>query len=79
MLGLLQQDPADWFQAGTPEGPTAEWIEARIEERRRARKARDFARSDAIRDELAAAGILLEDTAEGTRWQRAEATAPADS
>ena len=79
LLGLLQQDPADWFQAGTPEGPTAEWIEARIEARRQARKARDFARSDAIRDELAAAGILLEDTAEGTRWQRAEATAPVDS
>jgi len=79
LLGLLQLDPADWFQAGTPAGPTAQWIEARIEERRKAREARDFARSDAIRDELAAAGILLEDTADGTRWQRAEATAAADS
>jgi cysteinyl-tRNA synthetase len=79
LLGLLQHDPADWFQAGAPEGPTAEWIEARIEERQQARKDRDFARSDAIRDELTAAGILLEDTADGTRWQRAEASAPADS
>jgi cysteinyl-tRNA synthetase len=72
-LGLLQQDPVDWFQAGATDGPSADWIEARISERQAARKARDFARSDAIRDELAAIGILLEDTSEGTRWQRTEA------
>ena len=73
LLGLLQQDPVDWFQAGATGDASTEWIEERIAERQAARKARDFARSDAIRDELAAAGIQLEDTASGTRWQRAEA------
>ncbi len=46
-------------------------IEALIEERQTARKARDFARADAIRDQLAAQGILLEDTREGVKWKRA--------
>jgi cysteinyl-tRNA synthetase len=73
LLGLLQQDPVDWFQAGATDAASTEWIEERIAERQAARKARDFARSDAIRDELATAGIQLEDTASGTRWQRAEA------
>jgi cysteinyl-tRNA synthetase len=73
LLGLLQQDPVAWFQAGDADAPSTAWIEERIAARQAARKARDFALSDAIRDELAAAGILLEDTAEGTRWQRAAA------
>jgi cysteinyl-tRNA synthetase len=46
-------------------------IEALIERRNAARAAKDFARSDAIRDELAAKGILLVDTPEGTTWKRA--------
>ncbi|BCU80370.1 cysteine--tRNA ligase [Polycladomyces abyssicola] len=45
-------------------------IEALIEERQQARKRRDFARADAIRDQLAAMGILLEDTPQGVRWRR---------
>lgn len=45
-------------------------IERLIEERLEARRNRDFARSDEIRDELKAQGILLEDTAQGTRWKR---------
>jgi cysteinyl-tRNA synthetase len=45
-------------------------IEKLIEERLEARRNRDFERSDEIRDELVAKGILLEDTAQGTRWRR---------
>lgn len=46
-------------------------IEALIEERQAARKAKNFARADEIRDQLAAEGIILEDTREGVKWKRA--------
>ena len=49
----------------------AEDIEKLIEERQTARKARDFARADAIRDELLGKGIILEDTREGVKWKKA--------
>ena len=68
-LGLLQQDPAAWFARGNDGGDDAR-IQALVDERIAARKAKDFARSDAIRDELAAEGIVLEDTAQGVRWVR---------
>ncbi|HWR53318.1 MAG TPA: cysteine--tRNA ligase [Bryobacteraceae bacterium] len=45
-------------------------IDALIDERNKARKARNFKRSDEVRDQLAAAGIVLEDTKDGTRWKR---------
>jgi cysteinyl-tRNA synthetase len=48
----------------------AEEIERLIEERLSARKAKNFKRSDEIRDDLAARGVILEDTKEGTRWKR---------
>lgn len=51
-------------------GPLDEEIEKLIEERQAARKARNFARSDEIRNQLAAAGIILEDTPAGVRWKR---------
>lgn len=47
-----------------------EEIEALLQERVEARKNRDFARSDEIRDHLQAQGIILEDTRQGTRWKR---------
>ncbi len=62
--------PADWFSRGTDAGDDAR-IQALVEERIAAKKARDFARADAIREQLAAEGIALEDTPQGVRWRRA--------
>ncbi len=69
VLGLLSQAPAAFLKgdAGALPLPEAE-IEARITERAEAKKAREFARADAIRDELAALGIVLKDSREGTSW-----------
>ena len=69
VLGLLQQSPADWFGRGASEDDDAR-IHALIEERTAAKKTRDFARADAIRDQLAAEGVVLEDTPQGVRWKR---------
>ena len=68
-LGLLQQNPADWFGRGASVDDDAR-IQSLIDERNEAKKNRDFARSDAIRDQLAAEGVMLEDTAQGVRWKR---------
>ncbi len=53
------------------EGDLSDEIEAMIEKRQQARKAKDFATADAIRDELLARGIVLEDTREGVKWHKA--------
>ena len=71
-LGLLQQTPAAWFSRGVERNSDDDArIQALIDERSAAKKNRDFARSDAIRDQLASEGVLLEDTAQGVRWKRA--------
>ena len=69
-LGLLQQAPEAWFNRGASGDDDAR-IQALVDERSAAKKSRDFARADAIRDQLAAEGILLEDTPQGVRWKRA--------
>ena len=72
-MGLLQQDPAAWFQRGVQ---AAEAVEAAIAERLAARKSRDFARADAIRAEWLARGVAFEDRPDGsTEWRRVAATA----
>jgi len=69
ILGLLQQDPADWFSRGGSADEDLR-IQTMIDERAAAKKARDFARADSLRDELAREGVLIEDTAQGVRWRR---------
>lgn len=72
-LGLLMQDPADWFAARLGEvGLSDAAIEAKIAERNEARAAKDFAQSDAIRNELLTAGIVIKDDPEGTTWEVAK-------
>ena len=65
VLGLLQQDTEEEVTEVEPE------IQALIDERQAARKAKDFALADQIRGKLLDMGIILEDTREGVKWKRA--------
>lgn len=73
MLGLLQQDPQAYLQhpfSAEDNHFTPEEIERLIQQRLAARKMRDFAQADSIRQQLLEAGIVLEDGAQGTTWRR---------
>jgi cysteinyl-tRNA synthetase len=74
VLGVLQRPPAEALlairaRAATRRGIDPAWVEGRIAERAAARKAKDFARSDAVRDELLARGVALMDGPQGTTWK----------
>ncbi|PKM42152.1 MAG: cysteine--tRNA ligase [Gammaproteobacteria bacterium HGW-Gammaproteobacteria-1] len=72
LLGLLQREPQAFMQGGAPVGGLADAdIERLIGERLEARRNKDWAASDRIRDELKAQGIVLEDGAGATTWRRA--------
>ena len=71
LLGLLEREPEAYLHGGpAAAGPTDEEIEALIAKRTEARRNRDWALSDQIRDELQSQGIVLEDGPDGTTWRR---------
>jgi cysteinyl-tRNA synthetase len=72
ILGLLQQDPEQWFTVARGDDQlTTEQIEEQIQARQQAKQDRDFAKADQIRQQLLDAGVILEDSREGTQWRRA--------
>ena len=73
LLGILDATPDAWFQRTSARDAAplaADGVQQLIDQRTAARRARDFATADRIRDELASQGIELEDTREGTLWKR---------
>jgi cysteinyl-tRNA synthetase len=70
ILGLLQREPQAFLQGGAANGLTDEEIEALIARRTEARRQKNWAESDRIRDELKAQGVILEDKGGQTAWRR---------
>jgi cysteinyl-tRNA synthetase len=71
LLGILQQNPREWLQdAASDDAISAQEIEELIVQRQRAKLDGNYALADEIRQGLAAAGVVLEDSREGTQWKR---------
>ena len=71
VLGVLGESPDKWLAKDDESGLSSDAIDQLLIERADAKSNRDFARADAIRDELNAAGIIIEDSASGATWRRA--------
>jgi cysteinyl-tRNA synthetase len=67
VLGILEIARAERADVA---GEVALWVESLVTERQEARRRRDFAESDRIRDVLAEKGIVVEDTPQGPRWKK---------
>jgi cysteinyl-tRNA synthetase len=71
LMGLLQQDPEQWFTHSRGGSDiSAEEIEVLIAKRNQAKADKDYAGADAVREELKAMGVVLEDSRDGTKWRR---------
>ncbi len=68
LVGLLQADPAAWLGYG--QGGDAAAIEALLAARQEAKKSKDFKKADALRDQITAMGVIIEDTPQGPKWRR---------
>ena len=68
-LGILQQEPRAWFEASISVQVDSDRVEEMITARNEARAARNWARADAIRDELAKMGVQIKDGPNGTQWR----------
>jgi cysteinyl-tRNA synthetase len=74
VLGLFEDDPAAWLlrrreRRVKEKGLDAAWVDAKIQQRNDARKAKDFAKADGVRNELKAKGVEIMDTPQGTTWK----------
>jgi len=71
VLGLLEEEPSEFFQEiiKIPSEIDTEEIEKMIHERDEARRSKDWARADAIREQLSGKGVILEDGPKGTTWR----------
>ncbi len=70
LLGLLRHEPSEWFRGAVRDDDNVR-IHQQISARDEAKRNKDYALADAIRNELLAEGVVLEDTAQGVRWKRA--------
>lgn len=70
LFGLFTTDPDEFLQTAAEGDLDSDTVEALIEARAQAKKDKDFARADEVRAQLTAAGIVLEDSPEGTKWRR---------
>jgi cysteinyl-tRNA synthetase len=71
VLGVLQQEPRSYLQGGASSGLDEAAIADQIAARQAAKAARNFTEADRIRNELAAQGVILKDTPQGTTWVKA--------
>jgi cysteinyl-tRNA synthetase len=68
LMGFLLENPAEWLGLGSSSAETA-WIDELVQERVDAKKAKNFARADEIRNGLLAKGIIVEDFPDGSKWR----------